>query len=104
MSAILRKLHDHVDGRCGQCFADGEGVGHEDGYEDGAESANGRADRVIDDVRSALVEAHRNAKHGGRWEVCTDVVCAEMERWLHFETRPEAVAPRAPKRLAVVAT
>ncbi len=101
MGVRLAKLR-HLP--CVECRLATYANGHSHGLAEGADSGYMAAmedgphkpsDAVwLDDVRSVLVDAHRNAGHGGRWEVCTDVVCAELERWLHFETRPEAVQSR----------
>lgn len=39
-------------------------------------------------TRSVFVNAHRNAKHTGRFEHCADPMCAALEEWLYHETRP----------------
>lgn len=87
--------HEHVDGVCEECHATGFDKGHEEGiafgYGMAVEEIPG-ADTVrgweAEALREAAKDAHRAARHGGRWEDCGDVVCSALERYVYERTRP----------------
>lgn len=81
--------HEHVDGQCDDCYRIGRRSGKEEGYADAAEEYQdvidgGRANG-LDEAKEAAVEAHREARHEGLWEYCSDPICSALERWFHFE-------------------
>lgn len=91
-----RQPHEHVDGRCRDCYADGERVGYGEGSASGWEAAieeTPSPDYVREREAEALAEAvrgaHRAARHSGRWEDCGDIVCSALERYVYERTRPE---------------
>lgn len=93
MSAVAAPSHDHVDGTCATCRSEGYAHGSKEGYDEGYERATVDGWAHADEIRSealagvheAVREAHREARHEGPWEYCSDPVCSALERWFHFE-------------------
>jgi hypothetical protein len=90
--------HEHVEGGvCMVCFKSGENAGWQavsaSGWEAAMEETPSpdyvRAEQA-DELREVAETAHRQARHAGRFEVCREAMCAAIELWLHFESRPVA--------------
>jgi hypothetical protein len=66
-------------------------AGHADGYAEAVadehELSAGIRDDLFDGFRRATDDAHHQARHCGPWQMCSDPMCAAIERWLHFETK-----------------
>lgn len=103
---LTPKAHRHVEGGvCLVCFESGENDGFVAGADSGREEAMRHSDYVraeqADELRQVAETAHCHARHGGRFGVCRDVMCAAVELWLHFESRQRRVVSDKTKRRVV---